>query len=282
MIPWRITACLLVIACGGCGGGDTGRDPTTAERAPVDRFSPAAATLLDRTQVTGLPDPGQPVDFDRDPFLIHGLGPSGQAVTWYLWDAQPTTPAPLYVLVQRGRMVEGQLPIFDVIPGDAGYNDLWREVDVEVPSDYVANSVTSFADLDARGFARTVTDNLVNCPLVPEGSTAALRLPGDYAEQRPAWYRDQIVFYFHFGEKPLAAVAGEVPLSAIYQADATDRSHDVVAHVPADAGYSPLRDRHLYDAAAIATVVDLTTAMAATPVASPALTVNTPVVEVGN
>ena len=72
--------------------------------------------------------------------------------------------------------MSGQLNVIDVLPGDQGYNDFWQVMKVTVPAGYVANTVTSVAEIGAQGFPVEATDMLVNCPVVPKGSSAALRL----------------------------------------------------------------------------------------------------------
>ena len=58
---------------------------------------------------------------------------------------------------------------------------------------------------------------LVNCPIVPAGSTAAHRLKGSDTGLHMGWYRNKVVFYFNFSEAPLmVAGTGEVPVSPIY------------------------------------------------------------------
>ncbi|HVK73578.1 MAG TPA: hypothetical protein VM734_09665 [Kofleriaceae bacterium] len=292
---------LAVIVFAACTT-ETGKDPATAERAVIDRFSATAGTLLRRDLRPTLPDPDEWVDFDRPPFLVRGFGPDGALVGWYDWDVRPTVPAPIYVFFHRGfpTPVKDQLNVVDVIPGDPGYNDMWQVVRVEVPDDYVANTVTSLDDIEARGFARTTTPELVNCPVVSRGSVARRRLPGDYAQIHLGWYRGLLIQYFHFGERPLAPDArGEVAVSDAFAAyainpdqpgggppsgwkdDGAGRTHNVLATVPADPTYSPYRTLRTYDVAAFPDVTDLASAMAAPPIAGEPVVVNWPVVELG-
>lgn len=104
-----------------------------------------------------------------------------------------TDPAPIYVLFSEGedQPVPGQLNIVDVIPGDAGYNDFWRVVRVTVPSDYVANTATSLTEIEAADYPMEMTTTLVNCPIVPDGSTAAEGAGADGLTQ--GWYRGEVV-----------------------------------------------------------------------------------------
>jgi hypothetical protein len=59
----------------------------------------------------------------------------------------------------------------------------------------VANSVTSADEIFAAGFLIEPTTMLVNCPVVPAGSTAKLRL-NEPADAVRGWYRDKVVSYF--------------------------------------------------------------------------------------
>lgn len=289
---------VLLVAISGAGCSEEGgKDPATAERAPIDRFSAAAGTLFVRDVDPTLPGPNVAIDYDAR-FLMRGLGPAGERVLLYHFDVRPTVPAPIYVLFRAGEAlpVEGQKNIVTVIPGDPGYNDLWQPVRVEVPSDYVANSLTSYEEL--AGLPMQAMPALVNCPVVPEGSVALTRTPGDYAELTQGWYEGKIIQYFHFGEAPgLAPVADAVPTSTVYVAydvnptsgapgagfavePGTAQTHNVVATLPADAGYSPLWSVNVYDRAAFDGVSDLATAMAAPRLTTGAGLVNAPIARV--
>src|SRR5262245_41609453 len=188
------------------------KNPGTAPQVSVDRFSAKAGKLQVRTATNGLPAPNQPVNFDRGPFITQGLGPDGTPVRYYNCDVQSTTPAPIYALFREGenQPVEGQLNIVAVIPGRNGYNDFWQVVKVTVPHDYVANTVTSLAEIREAGYRMEATPMLVNCPIVPHGSVARMRLNGGSAELHRGWYRGQVVSYFTFEEHALrVAPSGE-------------------------------------------------------------------------
>ena len=295
MMRAAVTMTAIVMAAG-CTE-ETGKDLATTERAPIDRFSAGAGTLFVREADPTLPGPNEAIDYDAR-FLMRGLGPQGQVVLLYHFDVQPTAPAPIYVLFREGESVpvEGQGNIVTVIPGDPGYNDLWQPVRVEVPSDYVANTRTSYAEL--AGLPMQAMPALVNCPVVPEGSVAAVRTPGDYSELHQGWYGGKVIQYFHFGERPgLAPVAGVVPTSTAYFAydvnpssgapgsgfaveAGTAQTHNVVATLPEDAGYSPLWSVNVYDRAGFDGVSDLATAMAAPRLATGVGIVNAPIARV--
>lgn len=282
---------LAVVLLAACGGDDDGPasplDPDAAPVVVVDRFSGEGAILLDRAELPGLPAAGAPIDLDQAPFLVRGLGPAGERITYYHLDAHQPTPINIYVLHHEGQAepVADQLPIVDYIPGEHGYSDFWRVVRVDVPADYVANTATSSAAIFREGWELTVTDTIVNCPVVPPGSTATRRRGTEGTALHRGWYEDQVFYYFTFEEQPLRVEGSAVPTSDVYVAFATnpdassngwtsgfmtetgsDRTH-VVADTLTAPGYSPLRNVIVYDNTAFASVTDLASAQAA-----PALT----------
>src|SRR5882672_7667343 len=152
------------------------KDPNTAEAASIDRFSSAAGHLQVRTATNELPAANAPINFDKSPFTTRGLTRSGQVVDYYNFDIQRTVPAPIWLLVKEGESnpVAGN-NIIDVIPGDASYNDFWQVYKVTVPANYVTNTITSYQEILASHYPITKTNDLVNCPVVPKGSTASKR-----------------------------------------------------------------------------------------------------------
>lgn len=306
MVRRSVTALAAVAALAACGDDsptmmmDDTLDPNTAPRVAVDRFSDAAGVLFRRSENPSLPAANAAIDFDQAPFVTQGLGPDGQVVRYYNFDVMPTAPAPIWVLFRQGSStpVEGQLNIIDVIPGDPGYSDFWLVNKVTVPQDYVANTLTSVQDVLGSGYTVETTNIVVNCPVVPEGSTAS-EGPGANGLIR-GWYRDQVVSYFDFNEAALAATStGEVPTSDIYVTfninpdqsgggpasgfktqGSSEQTHNVIETLPGDAGYSPLWDVMPYDNAAFDMVLNLETAQAATSFGLAAV-VNCPVVFVG-
>jgi hypothetical protein len=307
---WEFALFISLLGAGACSGDDNmtagnpgmPRDPGTAEKVSVDRFSAAAAHLMLRDATNALPAANAPIDFDTGaPFITEGLSPSsGKPVKYYNFDVQPTAPAPIYVLFRDGESTpaSGQLNIVDVIPGDAGYNDFWLVTKVTVPKDYVANSVTSYSEIRTAGYAMTFTDMLVNCPIVPDGSTATLRLGGESPSLTTGWYKGKVVKYFNFSEHPLQASNGNVPISPIFVTfnknpgemgggpgsgfktePGSMQTHNVPGTLPADAAYSPLWDVRVYDNSKFDSVNNLATAEVA--MAMPAgATVNCPIVSV--
>ena len=193
-------------------------DPDTAQKANIDRFSMEAGHLFVRDGMNGLPGPNKPIDFDKAPFITKGLGPRGEHISYYNFDIQSTTPAPIYVLFKDGESspVAGQLNIVNVIPGDTGYNDFWLIHKVTVPSNYVANTVTSYAEIVQNGYTVEATTIIGNCPIVPKGSVAVKRFTSESSDLHRGWYKNKVVYYFTFSEKELMAINGMVPTSDIF------------------------------------------------------------------
>jgi hypothetical protein len=298
-VSFVITAFMaLLTGCGG-SGGTPGKDPMSSELAAIDRFSDQAGHLMVRSTSPSLPGPGQAINFDQGaPFITEGLGPTGQKVSYYNFDVQPTAPAPIYVFFgPSDQPVAKQLNVIDAVPGDAGYSDFWQVHKVSVPASYVANSATSLAEITAAGYPVQATDMLVNCPIVPDGSVAALRVGGGSAGLESGWYRDKVVKYFNFQERTLSGTA--VPLSPIYVAfninpqqagggpgsgfkteAGSAQTHNVVATIPSDGSYSPLWSVDVYDNSAFSSVSNLATAMTAPSLGAGVATVNCPIVSI--
>ena len=278
--------------------GLTARDPDTAPAAAIDRFSGTAGHLFVRTATNGLPGPDQPINFDRAPFITQGLGSTGQVLRYYNFDVMPEAPVPIFVFFRAGESMPmaGQLNVIDAIPGDPGYNDFWQVVRVTVPLTYVANTVTSLAEIVAGGFVTQAMPVIVNCPVVPRGSTAALG--GGVGGLMRGWFRNQVVHYFEFNERALSPTsAGLVPQSPLFVTfninppqsgggppsgfrteTGTLQTHNVAATVPSDAAYSPLWGVNVYDNTAFASVSNLSSAQMASSLGTGVALVNCPVV----
>lgn len=288
----------------GMGGGVTPLDPDEAPLVSIDRFSDRAGTLMVRDANNGLPEADEAIDFDVSPFITTGLGPDGKTVRYYNFDVMPTKPAPIFALFREGEdePVAGQLNVVGVIPGDVGYSDFWHVHKVTVPETYEANTLTSVDAIMEADYPIEVTDIVVNCPVVPDGSTASLRLGGGATGLTRGWYEDQVVTYFEFGEASLTVADPdnpEVPLSPIYVTfnenpdqdgggppsgfvteEDGEQTHNVVATVPGDDGYSPLWMVNIYDNADFDAVADLQSAESANILAMGAANVNCPIVDV--
>lgn len=298
---------LILIAFTQCDDDDdnftlTPKDPDSAAIVSIDRFSDDAAVLMKRSENPALPDENEPIDFDQGDFITQSYGPDGQVVKYYNFDVQPLTAAPIYVLYKSGSAtpVDGQLNIIDVIPGNTGYNDFWRIYKVTVPDDYVANTVTSYQDIINEGYYFEPTQDVVNCPVVPQGSTANLRYGTESTALDRGWFKGEIVYYFTFSEKDLQVnTSGLMPISPIYvtfninpddmnpdsgppsgfvMETGTSQTHNVIATVPSDEDYSPLWSVYVYDNADFDNVNDLTSVQAANILAEGVMYVNCPVV----
>lgn len=297
--PHALLPCTLALVLSACADDDAvGVDPDTAEVATIDRFSATAGHLMVRDDANQLPAAGAPIDFDQAPFITRGLGPDGAPVRYYNFDVQAVEPAPIYVLFRDGEdtPVEGQLNLVDVLPGDPGYNDFWQVVKITVPAEYVANTFTDVGQLEA--LPREPLDAIVNCPIVPPGSTATHRLGGGDTGLSRGWYRGAVVSYFNFAEATLTPINAVVPTSPIYvtfnvnpdqdgggppsgfvSEDGSEQTHNVIATLPGTPGYSPLWAVNIYDNADFDAVADLATAEAADILVPYAAMVNCPVVD---
>ena len=255
----RAASVLAVVAA--CGA------PTIA----IDRFSARAGHLMVRDAANHLPAADAPIDFDRPPFVTHGLGPDGGRVHYYNFDVQPDRPAHLFRFVAPGSTepVAGQPDVVDAIPGDPGYSDFWQVGLVTMPAGAAPGSITSLDDVHARGLVATPTDQVIDCPIVPRGSIAR---EGDPVRVELA-YRGRRVECLRFGA-PLELAGAVVPTSPIYvtfahehvfrtEAGAAAQTHNVVLSVPGDVDYSPLWAVHVYDPAAFDRVHDEASAVAA-------------------
>jgi hypothetical protein len=279
----------------GIAGAPGPKDPNFAPKTQVDRFSSLSGTLMVRNSMNGLPAANAPVNFDQAPFITMGKTPSGLLVEYYNFDARSTVPAPIYVLFRAGdsNPVIGQKNIVNVKPGDSGYNDFWQVNKVTVPASYVANTITSYASLVSMGYAIAPTTMLVNCPVVPEGSTATKRFINEPGSLVQGWYKDSILFYFSFEEKALFGTS--VPTSPIYVTfnvnppsggpssgfvvePGTTQTHNILGSIPSDASFSPLWSVNVYDNANFSAVMNLNTAQSATILATGVALVNCPIV----
>lgn len=282
----------------------TGKDINTAEKAIIDRFSATAGHLMVRTTTNGLPASNASVNFDNAPFITTGLGRTGAVVKYYNFDVQPTIPDDIFVFFKNGATtpLAGQNNIIPTIPGDVGYNDFWVVNKVTVPDNYVPNSLTSEAEVLASGFTVTKTNTIVNCPVVPFGSTAAKsKIVGTASALTLGWYKGKAVAYFNFDEAGITATAsGMVPTDDIYvmfnidpsgsnpasgpasgfktEAVNTMQTHNVLGSLPGDADYSPLWKVSFLSNSHFTMISNLAAAEAAMPMPAGA-NVNCPVVK---
>lgn len=275
-----------------------GKDINTATKVSVDRFSASFGHLFVRTAENKLPAANAAINCDTQPFITMGLDKDGKSVSYYNFDVQSTTPDDIYVFFKNGATtpIAGQNNIIPTIPGDSGYNDFWIVNKVIVPDNYVPNSITSEAEVLVSKFTITKTKTIVNCPVVPFGSTAAKsKDAGKASVLTIGWYQGKAVAYFSFEEATVTATdANKVPLSPIYvmfndnvvgppsgfKSETVNKSqtHNVIATSPGDAGYSPLWNVLVIDNANFDAVLNLTTAKSFTSKEAGA-TVNCPVIK---
>ncbi len=242
------------------------KDITAATKVSVDRFSAAAGHLFVRSATNGLPAANAPINFDVSPFITTGFDKNGSPISYYNYDVQSSTPDDIYVFFKSDGVtqVAGQNNVIPTIPGTTGYSDFWIVSKVIVPDSYVPNSLTSEAAILASGNTITKTKMIVNCPVVPFGSTAAKSFTaGTPSSLVLGWYQDQAVAYFTYGEAALTATSANlVPIAPIYvqfnvdpsasnaasgpasgfktESTTSAQTHNVLANIPGDAAYSPL------------------------------------------
>ncbi len=292
-----IATSLFIISCSDDDNNTTSKNINTAAKQSIDRFSSTAGNLMVRDATNGLPASNAPINFDNQPFITTGFDRNGMSVSYYNFDIQSTTPAPIYVFFKEGQTspLDGQNNVVGVIPGDDNYNDFWNVVKVIVPSSYVANSITNESSILNSNFTIEETNILVNCPIVPFGSTASRsNVVGQASTLTLGWYEDKAVAYFNFGEALLTTTAsGMVPTSPIYVMfndnatgpasgfvveSNTMQTHNVLATKPGDASYSPLWSVLVIDNANFSAVSNLSTA-ASLPNTVAGANVNCPVVK---
>lgn len=130
----------------------------------------------------------------------------------------------------------GQHNIIDVIPGDAGYSDLWEIMLVTAGDDYEPDSIKSKEDLDASALEVSAAGILVNCPVVPNGSTLAGGEP-----MVEGWYKGGPVIYPDFGPAPAIAAPLWAMITGMDASGApqfVSGQMNVIDVIPGDPGYT--------------------------------------------
>jgi hypothetical protein len=122
--------------------------------------------------------------------------------------------------------VAGQHNIAPAVPGNPIYSDLWQIIFLTVPATYVANTVKD-ATVAVASFTTQTTGPLVNCPVVPIGST----LLGGGPNITLGWYQNTTINYFNFGPNQ----DFEIPI-IVFPAIATQLH--IVDQIPGQSGYS--------------------------------------------
>ena len=132
--------------------------------------------------------------YEGEPVLYYDLGAESSL------DNDAVQDAKIWVFVYgfddegAPRFIEGHPTIVDVVPGDDGYSDLWHVQLVIVPGGRDTSGIRSRDALLASDLEIISTDMLVNCPIVPLGSTFT-----DGQALNDAWYRGERVVYATFG-----------------------------------------------------------------------------------
>lgn len=220
---------------------------TTGTAMADGSMTPTGTAMADDMMEVYDHDLGEAKQFD----LVQGWY-RGEDVTYYdfgmnsLTNGAVVTPAPILAFIYgmdadgNPQFVEGQHNIIDVVPGDEGYSDLWAVNFVVVPEDYEPDSITSRADLDemgtSMGYEIITPGVLVNCPVVPPGSTLE---SGEELTQ--GWYQGARVYYPDFGMNPAVAIPIWVFVAGM---DASgnpmfvEGQRNIIDAIPGDEGYS--------------------------------------------
>lgn len=244
------------------------KNPDAVPEAAVDRFQPGFATLFNREgpvfhpeAVSAiLPEANEPIDMDTY-FLVYALGPDGEKVTYYALDISPDEPSRAFTVHgEDGAPIPGQLPIFESLPGDDGYNDFMHVQEVHVGNQYVANQLTSVAeveDMAARGVA-VIIDNgrIANWAAVPAGTIAERKFDGEPVSGFRAWRGGEVVHFLNFDRNLSMTPGGKVPASnvavifengmdpsegfAVEPGSDPPQTHNALQTLPGQDGYSSL------------------------------------------
>lgn len=223
--------------------------------------------------------------------LVSGWYRGNDAKYWDFGMASPTnasgavSPAPIYAFATgknddgSPRLVSGQHNIIDVLPGQPGYSDLWEVMLVTVPTSYVADSIRTKADIEAKGFKAASAGIFVNCPVVPTGSTLE---NGNALVQ--GWYHGEAVQYPDFGMNPPVSIpiwAFATGLNPDGSPKLVEGQRNVIDAIPGQPGYSAFWRVNLvmvgsgYTANTIKSAADV--AASGFPVTQTPLVVNCPV-----
>ncbi len=298
----KLTYIMTALTLIGCGddGTTAGTDPDTAPVAAVDRFGDNFGKLFKRSGPIFdpanvqpvVPAPNAPIDFDAL-FTIRSLGPNGEPTTYYSLDILPRVPGTAYDIVRDGEPVAGQLPIIDRLPGDEGYNDFVLITQVEVGPDYVANTLTSFDDVDAAVSAGeatlTVTRRIANRPAVPAGSKAVKKFIDQTVTGGRSWLDGSVVHQLRFEENLAITDAGMVPTAEIivmfannmdpsqgFSTNPDGSTRNAIDTLADDQGYSSLWNHSVGNNANFADVVDYPSALDNVMAADVGVDVNCP------
>jgi len=161
-------------------------------------------------------------------------------------DGSSVTPCPLYSLVfgfTNGNASEpipvtGQHNIAPSLPGDGTgvYSDLWQIVFLQVPKNYVANTVMDSL-VAVNSFPNQTMGPLLNCPVVPVGST----LVGNEIPVSLGWYKNKTINYYNFGPNEKFTIP-------IYIVANSPDQHNIINAIPPQSGYSAFWLKELFTA----------------------------------
>lgn len=181
--------------------------------------------------------------YDGEKIAYYDLGSNSVLAT-----EDTVATAPVWPLITgfdgegNPQFVDGQHNIFDTVPGDPDYTDLWAVTFVTVPEDYEPDTIRSLFEIEASGYPIESAGMLRNCPIVPEGTA----LEGG-EELHQGWVDGQPVSYFDFGVSAatIAPVwvfvhgfdAGGAPLLV-------EDQYNIFDSTPADEDYTAFRRVH--------------------------------------
>jgi hypothetical protein len=123
---------------------------------------------------------------------------------------------------ESGQPVPAQLDIISANAHQEGYSDLREIVEVTVPADYEANTITDTETLLAQDWPQNPTGKTRNIPIVRADS----QLQGRDRELIELWWNGEIVHAFDFGENP----AFTAPIYVLIEGIAPDGNPVRITH----------------------------------------------------
>jgi len=170
---------------------------------PVNN-SYVANTVRDETTALSYPNLNYTKMYVNCPLVAPGSTlDNGQAIIqgWYKnapifyfnFGPDPGVPIIIWVFVNSSNVEVGQ-HVVNEIPGNMGYSAFWIVNLVNVPDDYVANTIFSAADIPS-DYTSAFPGIIKNCPIIstqPEGTLFNITL---------CWYQDRQVKYYNFGNR---------------------------------------------------------------------------------
>ena len=263
----------LALVAVGCGDDDDNGNGATATTAATTAPTTApTAEAMERMLVHGWYRNEEVVYYDFGTNSPATGASVGSAPIWAFITGMNADGTPAFV--------EGQHNVVDVVPGDAGYSDLWEVMLVTVPDGYEADSIKSRADVESSGYPIMPAGIFVNCPIVPEGTTFE---NGEQLVQ--GWNKGEAVFYPDFGPNQPAAIPIWVFITGMDSGgnpQFLEGQNNIIDSIPGDPGYSAFWLVNLvtvddaYEPNSIKSAADVVAA--GFEIATPGLVVNCPVV----